>query len=288
VTDVLAGGLMRLVRTWAPDRILSTYWAPAALKRWIPRSAGRRVPLSTVITDADLHVAWFQPDVDVYYVSDDSIRDRLVPRRLPPRPRRRFRHSRPSSIPTALAAGDAREALGLRPDRRWILLVAGPRSMRPLALRARDLIDATPGIGFLVLAGRDESLLRRLAERPHPDLVVAGMVPDLERWIAASDLVVAKGGGLITAETTAVGRPLLIHRPIPGQEEANAVRLERAGAARVIRDADHLRRLVGRLFGSEGDGVVERMARASGRLGRPEAARTIAQEEARRLDGLPS
>jgi processive 1,2-diacylglycerol beta-glucosyltransferase len=83
VADVLAGGLMRLVRSWAPDRILSTYWAPAALHRWIPRSNGHRIPLSTVITDADLHVAWFQPRVDVYYVSDDSIRDRLAEKGFP-------------------------------------------------------------------------------------------------------------------------------------------------------------------------------------------------------------
>jgi processive 1,2-diacylglycerol beta-glucosyltransferase len=49
--------------------------------------------------------------------------------------------------------------------------------------------------------------------------------------MAAADLLVGKPGGLTTAEAAARGLPMVLLRPIPGQEERNADVLVQAGAA---------------------------------------------------------
>ena len=51
--------------------------------------------------------------------------------------------------------------------------------------------------------------------------------------MGVSDLLISKAGGLTTSEALASNLPMLIYRPIPGQEEGNANYLKQAGVARV-------------------------------------------------------
>jgi len=77
----------------------------------------------------------------------------------------------------------------------------------------------------------------------------------------------------------AVGKPLLIVNPIPGQEAANSdFLLERGAAAKVNRVEDLPYRL-GQLFGSA---KLTQMARAAKGLGRSRAALDICEEVVKR------
>jgi processive 1,2-diacylglycerol beta-glucosyltransferase len=96
-----------------------------------------------------------------------------------------------------------------------------------------------------------------------------------------ADLIITKPGGLTTSEALAMGKPLLIVNPIPGQEAANSdFLLERGAAAKVNRVEDLPYRL-GQLFAST---KLAQMARAAKNLGRPRAAQTICEEVAKRTD----
>ena len=273
-----------LVARWRPDRILTTYWASGILKSWVDAAVGRPVPVSVVITDAVLHRYWFHPSIDRYYVTDASIRDLLADRGFPPE------RVSPTGIPVhpRFRPGDRREArlaLGLDPNRTWIVVAAGPRSMREMAHGANDVLKRFPGAGVVVLTARDGALRDRLARRAdrwNGRLRVGGLVPDLDRDLVASDLLVSKGGGLITSEAMAVGVPVLVHRPIPGQEEANARRLSQAGAAHIVEDLDDLLRRLADVLGNSSR--LADMRDAARRTGRPDAAREIAAAEVRRLD----
>jgi processive 1,2-diacylglycerol beta-glucosyltransferase len=80
----------------------------------------------------------------------------------------------------------------------------------------------------------------------------------------------AKAGGLITTETLAVGRPLILVEPIPGQEEANSRWLTGAGAAIRADAPEAVGEAVTRLMGQRALAA----ARAQ-RLGRPDAAHNV-------------
>jgi len=49
--------------------------------------------------------------------------------------------------------------------------------------------------------------------------------------MAISDLMITKPGGVTTSEALAMGLPLLIYHPLPGQEEDNAEFLWKSGLA---------------------------------------------------------
>src|SRR3989344_2064822 len=50
---------------------------------------------------------------------------------------------------------------------------------------------------------------------------IFGLVPDMERFMTASDLILSKAGGSTTAECLVKGLPMIVYKTIPGQEEDN-------------------------------------------------------------------
>jgi processive 1,2-diacylglycerol beta-glucosyltransferase len=86
---------------------------------------------------------------------------------------------------------------------------------------------------------------------------------------------VSKAGGLTCAEALVKRAPLVIYRPTPGQEVANAEFLEAAGAATRAGTLDEVAARVERWLA---DPAARDEARAAaGRLAKPAAAETIAR-----------
>jgi len=98
----------------------------------------------------------------------------------------------------------------------------------------------------------------------------------MHELMAVSDMAVTKAGGLTISEALAIGVPLVIHKPIPGQEEENAKFLLRHGAAVLSKDASKTRELALSLL--KDSGRRSRMREAALGIGRPMAADRAAME----------
>jgi processive 1,2-diacylglycerol beta-glucosyltransferase len=94
----------------------------------------------------------------------------------------------------------------------------------------------------------------------------------MHELMAVADLLVTKPGGLTTSEALAMGKPLFILNPIPGQEAANSDFLLQRGAASKVNSVDDLPFQLDQLLGSK---KLAAMARAAKALGRPAAAADI-------------
>lgn len=112
--------------------------------------------------------------------------------------------------------------------------------------------------------------------RAFGNVIVAPYLYDMPAALAAADLAVGRAGALSIAEMTARGLPaILIPYPYAAEnhQEKNARVLEEAGAARVILDREldgrRLFQEIAELLSSRER--LEAMARASRRLGKPDA-----------------
>jgi UDP-N-acetylglucosamine--N-acetylmuramyl-(pentapeptide) pyrophosphoryl-undecaprenol N-acetylglucosamine transferase len=193
-------------------------------------------------------------------------------------------------VPAAVLGVDrerARRRFGIEPGARCLLVVGGSQGARSVNFAAIEAFAERPGREFCVLhvSGRRdyEQLRRRLAGAPHPErYTLLAYEPGLGDVLAATDLVLGRSGGSIF-EITAAGRPAILV-PFPhataDHQSANAAWMERAGAARVIADAElDPERLAAEVGGLLGDPErLEAMAAASRGLARPDAARRIADE----------
>jgi processive 1,2-diacylglycerol beta-glucosyltransferase len=97
----------------------------------------------------------------------------------------------------------------------------------------------------------------------------------MHELMAIADVIITKPGGLTTSEALAMGKPLFILNPIPGQEAANSDFLLERGAAAKANRAEDLPYRLEQLLGSK---KLAEMAKAAKALGRPHAAETICRE----------
>jgi processive 1,2-diacylglycerol beta-glucosyltransferase len=81
------------------------------------------------------------------------------------------------------------------------------------------------------LKARLDRLAASIAQDSRVALKVVGYTTAMDEYMAASDLIVGKPGGLTTSEALASGLVFVIVSPIPGQEERNADHLLEEGAA---------------------------------------------------------
>ena len=236
----------------------------------------------SIVTDFEAHALWMDACVDLYCVAAEETRARLVARGAT------AANAVATGIPIAakfLSKPDARtirKNYGLRDDQPVLLVLGGGFGMGPVAEILAEL-DKVPGqFQTLVVTGRNEELRRKLATqtRQHPTHVL-GYSINMHELMAVADLIITKPGGLTTSEALALGKPLFILNPIPGQEAANSDFLLERGAAVKVNRVEALPFRIEKLLGSK---KLAEMAKAAKSLGRPQSATMVCQEVLKRLD----
>src|SRR5262249_52779490 len=162
-----------------------------------------------------------------------------------------------------------------------LLVLGGGFGMGPVAEILEALNKLATPVQVLVVCGRNAELRRELAvlDRRHPTHVL-GFVDNMHELMAVSELVLTKPGGLTSSEALALGRPLFILNPIPGQEAANSDFLLEHGAAVKLNQVADLPFRLEKLLGSS---KLADMARSARALGKPGAATAVCRAVLERL-----
>ena len=98
----------------------------------------------------------------------------------------------------------------------------------------RALESVSQTLQLIIAYGRNKKLKKQLElelkDYKH-DVLLLGFCENIQELMAISDLMITKPGGVTTSEALAMGLPLLIYHPLPGQEEDNAEFLWKSGLA---------------------------------------------------------
>jgi len=273
---------VRHVRVFKPDVVICTHYLPVEIFGHLESTGRDSKPFTVcVVTDFEAHALWMDSCVQLYCVAAEETKARLVARGAAEE------SVAVTGIPIAARfssrpdAKSVRKAYGIRDDMPVMLVLSGGFGMGPVEKILKELDKIKQPFHTLVVAGRNEELRRDLScqDRKHPTQVL-GFVTNMQELMAVSDIIVTKPGGLTSSEALALGKPLFILDPIPGQEAANSdFLLERGAAAKVNRVEDLPFRLE-RLLGSN---KLDEMARAARALGKPGAATDICRETLRHM-----
>ena len=276
----------RHVRQFKPDVVLCTHYEPLSVLGSLRReNPNWNAPLVvSVVTDFEAHALWMEPDVDLYCVAAEETKARLV--------------ARGATAESVVATGipiaakfsakpepaGVRKALGLRDDLPTLLVLSGGFGMGPVGKILGQLDKVSQEFQTLVVCGRNEELRRDLAaqDRQHPTRVL-GFASNMHELMAVADLIITKPGGLTSSEALAMGKPLLILDPIPGQEAANSDFLLERGAAAKVNRVEDLPFRVEQLLGNK---KLTEMAKAARKLGRVAAANRICDEVVQQLERM--
>ncbi|MDF2713208.1 MAG: galactosyldiacylglycerol synthase [Paenibacillus sp.] len=254
-------GLKRIVKLLDevdPTVVVSTFPLAAAAMSALKMAGLTDIPTVTVITDHTDHSYWVHPGTDLYVVGSEKVRrgllesgvpdSRIEVTGIPVRP--------PFCSGTAGAKRAAlRTKLGLSADKPVLLLMGGGYGMMNEGM-VRLMISAarTGSMQVVVVCGHNNKLRLKLEERLQNEsagrgIRLTGFVRNMEEYMGAADLVVTKPGGLTTSEAIAMQLPMVLYKPLPGQEEDNADFLTGVKVAVRASDEAELERLVAALIG---------------------------------------
>ena len=264
------------IQDFAPDHIICTHFLPAELLAHDIKRGRAVPPVWVVVTDFDLHRLWVQAGMRGYFAASDEIAFRMVARGIP---KANIAVTGIPIMPVFAQSYDratcARE-IGIAPDKTTLLLMTGGAGIAGGESSIEKLLVLPRDFQIVALAGRNEKLLasyRAVAKNSPGRLFPLGFTTTIERVMACADLAVTKPGGLTVSECLAVGLPMVLIAPIPGQEERNADYLMEHGVAVKAHDAVALEYKLGRLLAQP-----ERLARMRENmrgLGHGEAARAV-------------
>jgi UDP-N-acetylglucosamine--N-acetylmuramyl-(pentapeptide) pyrophosphoryl-undecaprenol N-acetylglucosamine transferase len=168
----------------------------------------------------------------------------------------------------------------LDPDRRILGVVGGSQGAAALNAAVADLAGTIleAGHSILHLTGTEhhDDLAQLAAD--HPGWVTIPYEAHMERFYAATDVVLSRGGAMTMSELTATATPAVVV-PLPagkGYQAENAGEMEAAGGCTVV-DQARIGSVIGLLVDIlEDDERRALMATASASVGRPGATAAVA------------
>ena len=285
------GPMIRLLKRVQPDLCVATHFLPAEIIAWLIAKKKLQAHNAIVVTDYDVHAMWLCRTVDRYYVAMEEAAQYLanvgIPRKticvtgIPIDP--------VFAVPLPLV--EARKHLGLDAEATVILISAGGYGLGPIEQLVKELLELQRPWQIVAITGKAEKTRKRLDELSKsanklpsgaPRLCAVGFTNEMDKYMAAADLLVGKAGGLTTSEALARALPMALIEPIPGQEERNADHLLEAGAAIRCNNLPAAAWKIATLL--DDPARLNRMRDAARKLAKPVAAAAIAGDALRLVD----
>jgi 1,2-diacylglycerol 3-beta-galactosyltransferase len=277
LTFALFQSLKELIDDFQPDAILNTHEMFTAPTAAVLSQKKHHIPFHTVITDlSDVHSLWFNSVPDQFYVASTDIQDKAIASGLPAEKIRltgipinpRFADPQPDKA-------SLRAFLGLRADMPTLLAV-GSRRVNGLPAYLMALDAASYPFQIAVITGGDDDLYAEIMVKKwsHP-IRLENMVTNMPEWMADSDVLVSKAGGLIISEGLAAGLPIILIGSLPGQEAGNVRFVLDQQAGCIVENPQELPGLVDELF-TDRSGDLASMSACSRKIGRADAALQVA------------
>ncbi|HVX86305.1 MAG TPA: glycosyltransferase [Phycisphaerae bacterium] len=265
---------------YQPDLVVCTHFTPPNIISWLNARKKLKLDPAIVVTDLDCHAMWLTRSYSHYFVSLPETQmylermgidhDKISVSGIPVDPV--FREVKDKAA--------ARRTLGLRDGVFTVLVSAGGFGVGPVEILIHELLSMKLPAQVVAIAGRSDELkakLERLAKKSDPQTRVTihpvGFTKQMDEYMAASDILISKPGGLTTSEAMARGLPMCVVNPIPGQEERNSDHLLEAGVAIKCNNPPTLAWKLERL--AEDTERLHDMRRRAAAFGRPRAGEEI-------------
>lgn len=275
--------LLREIHSFKADAIICTHFLPAEmLSRLIARKE-LTCPVWVQVTDFDLHRMWIHEGMAGYFAANQEVAFRMRSQGI----EAERIHVTGIPIMPAFAQAPSRaicaSALGIDSTKLTIVLMAGGAGLGQLDQLAVQLlqmrfaqVDDASAFQLIVLSGKNTKALHALQNvaLDYPRrLFPIGYTTQVERLMACADLIITKPGGLTTSECLAMGLPMIVNAPIPGQEERNADYVMEQGAALKAIDGLALEYRIRELIANPSR--LEAMRMQATRLGQAHAAKAV-------------
>lgn len=233
----IAKRLYSYIEERSPDIIVSTHAFCLGGLAQLKHQVTRPFRLGVALTDYCVNPFWIHPEVDHYFVGAEELKSLMIEKYGVIEGKISV-----TGIPIDLSYNQrlekeyVRKKLNVDENAFLLLVMGGGLGLVPFIEILQGLASIQHNISICVITGKNmqarEEVERWLADGSYPHVIQTfDYVTNMEEWLFASDFVISKPGGLTVSEALACHVPLLIYKPIPGQEERNSQFLTKSGLA---------------------------------------------------------
>lgn len=233
--------MLMLLAVHKPDLLVFTHPFPCSAAAYLRRISAMNVPIVAQLTDFSVHRLWVYDEVDAYCLVTETMQQELLNQGIPKN------RLTVTGIPIAAKFGTKvnpsilKAELGLNPSYPVLLIMGGGLGLGAIPEMVRELNKLSLPVNLVISVGHNYHLSKAVdtIHSRHPIIVLpyTDRIPEL---MAAADILITKPGGLTCAEAMTMELPMVFFRPLPGQEEDNALYLVGQGMARWVHNRQSL------------------------------------------------
>lgn len=216
-----AGKMLEYIRDGGYDAVVASHLYPIETLTYLKRRRGLDIPCYGIATDYTCIPFWEDTEMDFYftpgkntdeeYIKKDMPAEKLIPTGIPVSAR--FLNKKSKS--------EAKKQLGLDENKKYFLIMSGSMGAGNAYSVTREIIKQTNDITPLIICGNNAELIEKMTSDFGEKAVVTGYTNEVETYMAASEAIFTKAGGLTSTEAAVFGIPIVHTSPIPGCETKN-------------------------------------------------------------------
>jgi len=220
--------LKRLFDKVKPDAVVCCQAFPCGMVADYKKTFGSSVPLIAVLTDYVPHSYWIYDEVDYFITPSEEVSQRLVKKGvasnkvkalgIPFAPEFNQHHDK----------NDVIHKLKLDPGLKTILIMGGGQGFGPIKTIVKSIEKVKTGLQEIIVCGTNKKIyksLKKKIKKYKKRIILFGYAHNVSELMSVADLIVTKPGGITVSEALAKKLPMLIIKPIPGQEINNTIYL---------------------------------------------------------------
>lgn len=273
--------LRDLINELKPEVVLSTYPTYGGILSELKKRGEVDVISAVVITDFVAHSQWIHPLVDQYFVASDEVRYCLIKKGIPPDT------IQTTGIPISkdfllpidkIDKDDVFKEYGLKNDIPVILIMAGLFGMTRGVMEICEVIKELPiNLQTVVLCGKDKKLFDELSAAFSEDTAIKPLLSqtDVYKLMGIASILISKSGGITVSEALAKELPIVVYKPLHGQEYHNALFLSKTGAGIIVNNKGELKNILTALLTDIKH--ISRMKESARIVKKPEASADVAK-----------
>jgi processive 1,2-diacylglycerol beta-glucosyltransferase len=277
ISNYLARRMEKYIVEYDPDAIVCTHATPAGLVAHLMKYKRLRIPVVVVVTDFVVHRLWVYPEIQHYIVANEQMCDSLIVYGVKENCISVMGIPVDEKFSLLPDRGSIRNSLQLSSQVKTILIMGGGAGILPMD----DILLCCEQVGIslqiIVVTGNNKSMYHKLVKllpKLRNKVQILGFVSYINELMAVADLIISKPGGMTCAETLCVGIPMIIYKPIPGQEEANTSYLVKNHVALRADCLQDVQAIIKKLFIEQPEEHAKLRQKIL-QLGQPMAASTI-------------
>lgn len=282
---VMAIKMDKLFKSYMPDIVISTHPFGSQITSYLKKKNRTSCKLATILTDFAIHEQWLvgSENVDFFFVSNDKMKQDIESEGVDSN--KIFVTGIPISKRFSINF-DSLEILNqldFVPDKKTILFFGGGEfglgKDKTVAI-LKALADNRFDVQVIAIAGKNEKMkdaFTKVVAETHSEnrIRVLPFTNQVPEFMHISDLVITKPGGLTTSESLASFLPIIVINPLPGQEEENAMFLEKNGAGIWLKHTDNPYDILSDILNN--DEKLTYMKQKSKQISKPFASKDICE-----------